>query len=119
MGAESAVVGCLPEVSQPVLEQAQSEQADEAMIRPTKNKVLLRKLPESNLSPGGLFIPQQAQENMQSQFTVVAVGPEFTEVKPGETVLSNTFSGTELLLGGAKYRMVEGSSILAILDTSA
>lgn len=89
------------------------------MIRPIKNRVLLKPIANPTVSDGGIHIPAAAQDNMQSQFTVMAIGPDKDiEVLPGQRVLCNTYAGSEVQQQGFKMRLVEHSSILAILSVT-
>lgn len=88
------------------------------MIRPIKNRVLLKPIPNPTISDGGIHIPFGATDNLQSQFVVLARGPKAEEVLPGQRVLCNTYAGTEIMVDDKPHRLVEQSSILAILSVT-
>lgn len=89
------------------------------MMRPIKNRVLLKPIANPTVSDGGIHIPAAAMDNLQSQFTVMAIGPDPSiEVLPGQRVLCNTYAGSEILVNDKPHRLVEHSSILAILSVT-
>ena len=78
---------------------------------------------EASTSPGGIIIPDTAQEKPQ-QGAVVAAGPGRTtddgnlidmQVKVGQTVIYSKYAGTEYTEGGTDYLIVTESDILAIV----
>ena len=78
---------------------------------------------ESSTSPGGIIIPDTAQEKPQ-QGAVVAAGPGRTTddgtviampVKVGQEVIYSKYAGTEYAEGGTDYLIVRESDILAIV----
>lgn len=117
MGAEERKLGGVPRVPQPVLEQAESRKA-KTVIRPSKSKVLLRRLEPPNKSAGGIFIPTSGTEELQSKFRVLAIGAGVTEPTVGQCVLANTFAGTDMVHNGTKLKMLPASDVLAVFDHS-
>jgi chaperonin GroES len=96
-------------------------------LNPTADRVLLRRLStETELTAGGIIIPDNAQETGDAA-EVVAVGPGAqTEGKPGQhdpmdvsvgdTVLINKYAGTEVESGGSTYLVVREKDILARVE---
>ncbi len=84
-------------------------------IRPLKDRVLLRVPTPNARSEGGIWIDCAAMGELQDVFTVLSVGPQQSEVKRGDRVLCNSYAGTKVTVDDKPARLVDGSSILAIL----
>lgn len=93
------------------------------MIRPIGNRVLLKEIVTESLV-GGIIIPEKAKEE-QTTFEVIAVGTgfynsngkkeEILDVKAGDVVIVNKFSGNEIKNDTEKYKIVDINDILAII----
>ena len=68
---------------------------------------------EDEKSAGGLFIPDTAKEKPQ-RGTVEAVGSEVKEVKVGETILFDKYSGSKIVVDGIDYLILKEEDILGI-----
>lgn len=85
-------------------------------VKPLKNKVLIKPKGESEKTKGGIYIPDSAKEKTQ-EGKVIAVGDgDEVSVKPGDTVVYESYSGTEIKVSGEKYLIVKGKDILAIIE---
>ena len=71
---------------------------------PLGDSIIVRRLPEEKITPGGIWIPVEAQEK-QSRGYVIAVGPgkiqkngkrKPIDVKVGELVVFGKYAGSEL-----------------------
>lgn len=91
-------------------------------IRPLGDRVLVVRLPEEAVTPGGILIPDNAKEK-PTRAKVLAAGPgrflddgslRPLDVKAGDIVLFGKYSGTELELDGEKMLMLSENDILAI-----
>ena len=92
------------------------------MIRPLGNRVLVRPDAEQDTSPGGIVLPDSAQEKPQKG-TVVAVGEGSRddsgklvpmEVKKGDRVIYSKYGGTEVRDGTDEYVILREDDIYAI-----
>lgn len=93
-------------------------------IKPLFDRILVKRLPENDCTPGGIYIPPSAKEK-PTRATVCAVGPgALTDqgtlrpmsVKVGDQVLFGKYNGTEVQLDGEDYVILHESEVLAILD---
>jgi len=94
-------------------------------FRPLGDRVVVRRVKEDQKTPGGIIIPETAQEKPQ-EGEVVAVGPGARddsgkrvppEVKAGERVLFGKWSGTEVKLDGEELLIMKESDIMGIIET--
>ena len=94
-------------------------------FRPLHDRVVVRRIEESERSAGGIIIPDTAQEKpMEGE--VVAVGPGGRDdagklipidVKAGDRVLFGKWSGTEVRIDGEELLIMKESDIMGVLET--
>jgi chaperonin GroES len=93
-------------------------------FRPLGDRVVVRRLAEDQKSPGGIIIPETAQEKPQ-EGEVIAVGPGawndmgkrvVPEVKAGEFVLFGKWSGSEVKIDGEELLIMKESDLLGVLE---
>ena len=93
-------------------------------VRPLRDRVLLRRLEESEQKVGGIIIPDTAKEKPQKA-EVVGVGSgrileDGTRVpltlKPGDKVLVGKWSGTDVKIDGEEYLILKEDEVLGILQ---
>ena len=94
-------------------------------FRPLHDRVVMRRIEESERSAGGIIIPDTAQEKpMEGE--VVAVGPGGRDdagklipidVKAGDRVLFGKWSGTEVRIDGEELLIMKESDIMGVLET--
>ena len=94
-------------------------------FRPLHDRVVIRRIVEESRTPGGILIPDTAQEK-PSQGDVLSVGPGGRDekgnlvpmaVKTGERVLFGKWSGTEVKIDGEELLIMKESDILGVLDS--
>ncbi len=93
-------------------------------FRPLGDRVVVRRVQEDQKTPGGIIIPDTAQEKPQ-EGEVIAVGPGaldehgkrvVPEVKAGDFVLFGKWSGTEVKVDGEELLIMKESDIMGILE---
>ncbi len=86
------------------------------LIQPLGGRVLVRVLPEENVTRSGLYVPDTAREKPQ-RGEVVAVGEDtdLIKVAVGDHVLYPKYTGTELRLNDEDHLVIESSDLLAIV----
>jgi chaperonin GroES len=93
-------------------------------VRPLRDRVLVRRLEESEQKLGGIIIPDTAKEKPQKA-EVVGVGSgrileNGTRVpltlKPGDKVLVGKWSGTDVKIDGEEYLILKEDEVLGILQ---
>jgi chaperonin GroES len=93
-------------------------------FRPLGDRVVVRRVQEDQKTPGGIIIPDTAQEKPQ-EGEVIAVGPGaldengkrvIPEVKSGDFVLFGKWSGTEVKIDGQELLIMKESDIMGILE---
>jgi chaperonin GroES len=93
-------------------------------IRPLQDRILVKRIDEESKTKGGIIIPDTAKEKPQ-EGKVVAVGKgKVTEdgklqpldVKKGDRVLFNKYSGTEVNVDGEEHLIIREEDVLAICE---
>jgi chaperonin GroES len=93
-------------------------------IRPLHDRVLVRRLQESESHVGSILIPDSAKEKPQ-QGEVIAVGTgkrlesgerSALDVKAGDRILFGKYSGSDIKIEGEEYMIMREDEILGILD---
>ncbi len=93
-------------------------------IRPLGDKVLIERMEAESKTAGGIVLPDTAKEKPQ-RGKVVAVGEgkaledgsvRKVGVKKGETVLFQSYAGTEVKIDGTEYLIMDESSIMAVIE---
>ena len=93
-------------------------------IRPLHDRVVVRRTEEETTSPGGIVLPDAAQEK-PSQGEVIAVGKGKVsnsgdvvpmDVKVGDKVLFGKYSGTEVKIGGEELLVMREEDIMGVIE---
>jgi chaperonin GroES len=95
-------------------------------VTPLHDRVILKRVEETESVRGGIIIPDSAKEKPQ-EGEVIAVGAGRMEkgarialdVKPGDRVLFGKYSGTEIRLDNQEYLILKEEEILAKLGGSS
>jgi chaperonin GroES len=92
-------------------------------LRPLHDRVLVKRLEDTETKRGGLFIPDSAKEKPQ-QAEVVAVGSgklledgqrAAPDVKAGDKILFGKYSGSDIRIDGNEYLILREDEILGVL----
>ena len=93
-------------------------------LRPLQDRVLIRRVVAETKTPGGIIIPDTAQEK-PVEGEVLAVGPgkraddgklHPLDIKTGDRVLFGKWSGSEIKLAGEDLIVMKETDILGVLD---
>lgn len=94
-------------------------------LKPLADRVIIKPSPAEEVTKGGIFLPDTAQEKPQ-RGEVVAVGPGKISdetgkhlpmtVQVGDKVLYGKYSGTEVKIDGEEYLIMRESDIFAIIQ---
>jgi chaperonin GroES len=93
-------------------------------IRPLHDRVVIRRTEEERKSPGGIVIPDNAQEKpVQGEVIAVGHGKPLDngqirpmDVKVGDRVLFGKYSGSEVKIEGQDVLVMREEDIMAVLD---
>ena len=89
------------------------------MIKPLADRVLIKMVESEETTKSGIILSSGSKEKPQIA-EVVAVGPGTEDVKInvkiGDKVIINKYSGTEVKFEGTEYTIVKQEDILAIVE---
>ncbi len=92
-------------------------------VRPLHDRLLVKRIEESETVKGGIIIPDTAKEKPQ-EGEVIAVGNGKTldngtkvklDVKAGDKILFGKYSGTDIKLDGEEYLILREDEVLAVI----
>jgi chaperonin GroES len=96
-------------------------------FRPLHDRVVVRRIDADEKTPGGIIIPDTAQEKpMQGE--VIDVGPGARnehgqlvpiDLKLGDHILFGKWSGTEVKIDGEDLLIMKESDVMGVLATKA
>jgi chaperonin GroES len=92
-------------------------------LRPLHDRVLVRRVEQSEQMRGGLYIPDNAKEKPQEAEVISAGNGKLLdngeraeiEVKAGDKILFGKYSGSEIKIDGEEYLILREDEILAVL----
>lgn len=84
-------------------------------FKPLKDRVFVSYSDEPEKTSSGLYIPDAAKEKPQ-QGKIEAVGSEVKEVKVGNTILFDKYSGSKIKLDDQDYLILKEEDILGIIE---
>ncbi|MCG6923477.1 MAG: co-chaperone GroES [Acidobacteriota bacterium] len=94
-----------------------------ANVRPLHDRLLVKRIEESETVKGGIIIPDTAKEKPQ-EGEVIAVGNGKTldngtkvalDVKAGDKILFGKYSGTDIKIDGEEYMILREDEVLAVI----
>jgi len=94
-----------------------------ANVKPLRDRVLVRRIEETEEKVGGIIVPDSAKEKPQ-QAEVMAVGSgrvldngqrAALTLKAGDKVLIGKWSGTEVKIDGEEYLILKEDEVLGVL----
>jgi chaperonin GroES len=84
-------------------------------FKPLKERVFVSYSEEGEKTAGGIYIPDSAKEKPQKG-KVEAVGSEVKELKVGNIILFDKYSGSKVNIDGTDYLIVKEEDILGIVE---
>ena len=93
-------------------------------IRPLQDRLVVKRLPEEEVTKGGIIIPDSATEK-PVQGEVIAVGNGKVlengkvrplDVKPGDRVMFGKYAGNEIRIGDQEALILREDEILGVIE---
>jgi chaperonin GroES len=94
-------------------------------IRPLHDRIIVKRLQETEKTAGGLYIPDTAKEK-PVEGRVIAVGSgkiledgtvRKPDVKAGDKVLFAKYSGSEVKIDGEEHLILREDDLLAVVES--
>jgi len=84
-------------------------------FKPLNERVFVSYVEELERTAGGLYIPDAAKEKPQ-RGKIEAIGSDVKNVKVGETVLFDKYSGSKVSIDSQEYLILKEEDILGIIE---
>ncbi len=93
-------------------------------IRPLHDRIVVKRLEEDQVSPGGIVIPDAAKEKpVKGEVVAIGNGKPLDngevrplEVKVGDKVLFGKYAGNEIKLDNTDYLVLREDDVIAVLE---
>lgn len=86
------------------------------IIKPLGERVLIKQTEQEEVTKSGIVLPGTASKEKSIIGEVLAVGSKIEEVKVGDKVIFEKYSGTEVKDGEESYLILEKDNVLAIVE---
>jgi chaperonin GroES len=85
-------------------------------FKPLKDRVFVKYTDEAEKTAGGIYIPESAKEKPQKG-SIEAVGSEVKELKVGDVILFDKYSGSKVNIDNNEYLIIKEEDILGIIQS--
>ena len=86
------------------------------IIKPWGERILIKQTEQEEVTKSGIVLPGTASKEKPIIGEVLAVGSKIEEVKVGDKVIFEKYSGTEVKDGEESYLILEKDNVLAIVE---
>jgi chaperonin GroES len=84
-------------------------------FKPLKDRVFISYTEEVEKTAGGIYVPDTAKEKPQ-RGKVEAIGSEVKEVKVGDEVMFDRYSGSKIKIDNVEHLIIKEEDILGIVE---
>ncbi|MCX7653667.1 MAG: co-chaperone GroES [Fervidobacterium sp.] len=86
-------------------------------VKPLGERLLIKPIVEEKKTAGGIVLPDAAKEKpMKAEIVEIGKLPEGCELKVGDKVIFNKYSGTEIKIEEEDYIIIDVNDILAKIE---
>ena len=86
------------------------------IIKPLGKRVLIKQVEQEEVTKSGIVLPGTASKETPITGEVLAVGKEVEDVKAGDKVIFEKYSGTEVKDGDNSFLILDIDNVLAITE---
>lgn len=86
------------------------------IIKPLGERILIQEVKQEEVTKSGIVLPGTASKEKPIIGEVLAVGDDVSEVKVGEKVIYEKYTGTEVKDGDVEYLLIDMKNVLAIVE---
>lgn len=86
------------------------------IIKPLGERILIQEVKQEEVTKSGIVLPGTASKEKPIIGEVLAVGNDVSEVKVGEKVIYEKYTGTEVKDGDVEYLLIDMKNVLAIVE---
>jgi chaperonin GroES len=85
------------------------------MLKPLEDYVVLSLQKEERTTKSGIILATEDKDK-PAMGKVLSVGPKVEHLKPGDSVIYQSYSGTKVKLQDTDYLIIQAKNILAIVE---
>lgn len=93
-------------------------------VRPLYDRILVKRLAETEMTKGGIIIPDTAKEKpIEGKVIAVGSGKHWNngemrplDVKKGDVIIFSKYSGTEIKIEGEEHLILREEDVLGIVE---
>ena len=85
-------------------------------IKPLGDRVLVKMQEGETKTPGGIYIPETAQEKTQEGIVLAVGDDESINVKVNDRIIYDKYAGTTVKIDGEEQLIIHVSDILAVVE---
>lgn len=86
------------------------------IIKPLGKRVLIKQVEQEEVTKSGIVLPGTVSKEKPITGEVLEIGSEIKEVKIGDKVIYEKYTGTEIKDGDENYLLIDIEHILAIVE---
>ena len=86
------------------------------ILKPLGKRVLIKQVEQEEVTKSGIVLPGTASKEKPITGEVLAVGKEVEDVKVGDKVIFEKYSGTEVKDGDDSFLILDIDNVLAITE---
>lgn len=86
------------------------------IIKPLGERVLIKQTEQEEVTKSGIVLPGTASKEKPIIGEVLAIGVKVEDIKVGDKVIFEKYSGTEVKDGEESYLILEKDNVLAIVE---
>ena len=86
------------------------------IIKPLGERVLIKQTEQEEVTKSGIVLPGKASKEKPIIGEVLAIGAKVEDIKVGDKVIFEKYSGTEVKDGEENYLILEKDNVLAIVE---
>ena len=86
------------------------------IIKPLGKRVLIKQVEQEEVTKSGIVLPGTASKEKPITGEVLAVGKEVKDVKAGDKVIFEKYTGTEVKDGDDSFLILDIDNVLAITE---
>ena len=85
-------------------------------IKPLGKRVLVKQIEQEEITKSGIVLPRTVSKEKPITGEVLAVGKKIEDIKPGERIIYEKYTGTEVKDGEEVYLILDIDNVLGIIE---
>ncbi len=85
-------------------------------IKPLGKRVLVKQIEQEEITKSGIVLPGTVSKEKPITGEVLAVGKKIEDIKPGERIIYEKYTGTEVKDGEEVYLILDIDNVLGIIE---